>query len=107
MQKLFCQLGRSTKWERLNEEVEKLVKKWRDSYLASQCEKLTGVDSSKQFYKTVRNFILAERPSQCDVKDLFPGLTDKKAAEELATLINRMSREFQPLDTTYILVTTD
>ena len=79
----------------------------RSNYLAEQREKLTGKDSATQFYKNVRNYQSSEKPEQYNVLDLYPGLTDGEAAEELAGYFNRISREFEPLDMADIPVTHD
>ena len=100
--KLFRRTGRSREWENLNNDVMELIDQRRRGYLEDQRAKLTGSDATKHFYSTIKNYKSAERPAQYDVRDLFPGLSDSEAANELALFFNRISQEFKPLDSSDI-----
>ena len=55
---------------------------------------MTGPNASKFFYRNVRTFNSREKPPDFDVRDLYPGRSELKVAEELATHFNSISSEF-------------
>jgi hypothetical protein len=87
--KLFKRVGRTEEWKDMDRKLSELKETRRKIYLQGQRENLTGVDSQRQFYKTIKNYKSAEKPQQYDVKDLYPGLVDSEAAEELASFFIR------------------
>ena len=88
---LFKRVGRTDEWKKLNREVEELKRERKEKYLEEQKERLTGSDALKQFHKTVRNYKAAEKPTRFNVKELYPGLSEGEAAEELSLFFNRIS----------------
>ena len=74
------------------------MKRRKRVFLDKQKEHLLAEDANRNFFKHVRNFSKAERPSVFDVRDLLPGRdSDNEIAEELASYFNRISCEFEPL----------
>ena len=59
---------------------------------------LLAKDANRNFYRHVKSFSRFEKPAVFDVRSLFPGSTDKQAAEKLADYFNEVSREFEPLE---------
>jgi hypothetical protein len=96
--RLFKKEGRSDRWKTMDKEANELERQRRESYVNKQRENLTGPEANKRFHVAVKNYKSAERPSQFDVKDLFPGLSSNEAAEELADFFNKISREFDALE---------
>ena len=59
----------------------------------------------QKLFKNVKHYRSRERPKPFDVKTLFPGRSSREVAEELAEHFNKISAEFQPLETHQIPVT--
>ena len=97
--------GKSDRWLRLQEGLDRYLDKRKEGFLGAQREKFTGPEASTQFYKNVKSFKNAEKPREFDVRDLRPGRTDKEVADEVAEYFNRISREFSPLEAWQIPMT--
>ena len=89
---------RSPRWRAISDDLERYLGKRRDIYLEKQRSKLSNAESSRAFYKNIRNFKTHEKPPTFDVRSLRPGLSDAAVAEEAASYFNRISDEFEPLD---------
>ena len=97
--------GKSGRWEKLQEKLDKYLAARREIFLSRQRSKFTGPEASTHFYRNVKSFKNAEKPKEFDVRDLRPGKSDKEVADEVAEFFNRISREFAPLETTDIPLT--
>ena len=102
---IYKREGRSNKWKKIKKHTENLIRKRRDRYALSQKDALLANDGDIIFFKNVKNYRAKDRPKVFDVKSLFPGLTPRQVAEELASHFNKISSEFEPLQTHEIPVT--
>ena len=90
--------GRTAAWKEEKKRTNEVVRKRKRGYLDIQREKLLSSEASRNFYRQVKNFGVAEKPKLFDVRDLMPeGQTDEETAESLAVYFNRISDEFEPL----------
>ena len=91
--------GRSSAWRKLRYKIEHLMKLRKGKYEASQKIRLLDKDAERHFFKNVKNYQSKERPIPFDPRTLFPEeLTDVEVATRLADHFNRISLEFQPLE---------
>ena len=74
--------GRSPKWRRLRKLLEELIKRRRLKYAGSQKDVLLASEGDRCFFKNVKSYSSAERPTPFDVRSLFPGKSEKEVAEE-------------------------
>ena len=95
---IYRREGRSPKWRRMKALTDELIKKRRMVYLGSQKECLLAEDATRNFFRNVKAFKTKDRPKPFDPLDLFPGKSERQAADELAGFFNRISSEFQPLE---------
>ena len=61
--------------------------------------------TATNFFKNVRNYKSGEKPVPFDVKTLFPGKNDEEVATLLASHFNKISSEFEHLQTHQIPTT--
>ena len=91
--------GRSKDWRRLRYKIEHLLKYRKGQYEKSQKIRLLDKDGERHFFKNVKNYQSKERPIPFDPRSLFPaGLDDAGLATQLADHFNRISLEFEPLE---------
>ena len=97
--------GKSDRWYKQRDKVEKYLEEKRQSFLQSQREKFVGPNASSNFFRNVRSFKNAEKPKSFDIRDLRPGTPDHEIASEVAEYFNRISKEFKPLEPAEIPMT--
>ena len=85
--------GKSDRWLKLQEKMDRYLDNRRKEFLETQRAKFIGPDASAQFYKNVRSFQNAEKPRNFNVRDLRPGKSDKEVADEVADFFNRISKD--------------
>ena len=96
--KVYDRDGRSTLWRTLSRKASKRYAKRMAKFLELQKKNLTGGKASRRFFKLVKNYGSHEKPSDFDVRTLYPGKEDKEVAEKLADHFNTISAEFDGLD---------
>ena len=89
--------GKSDRWVKVCENLEKYLEMRQESYLENQRNKLLKSDADKQFHKNVKNFHSFEKPKQFNVADVMPGESEEKVAESASVFFNSISKEFRPL----------
>ena len=97
--------GRSMEWRKVRQKISRVLRERREKYEKSQKIKLLADDGERHFFKNVRNYQSKERAAPFDVKNLFPGLTERQVADKLAVHFNSISNEFKPLESWEIPVT--
>ena len=96
--KIYDREGRSARFKRLKKQCADLYRERAKNYMEEQRKVLTQPDASRSFYKNVKAYKTKEKPPEFEVRDLFPGETDKEVAESLASHFNAISSEFEGLD---------
>ena len=96
--RVYDRQGRSAKWKALKKRSDDLFRERAFNFNQRQKELLTGPEADKHFHKHVKAYKCREKPPDFEVRDLFPGSTDKEAAEELASHFNAISNEFNGVE---------
>ena len=89
--------GKSPRFIKLQENLERYLDLRRENFLAGQRDKLLSGDAEKHFYKNVKEFKSAEKPAQFSVTDILPEKPESEVAEAAASFFNQISNEFSPL----------
>ena len=97
--------GRSTVWRKIRQKISRVLRERREKYEKSQKIKLLADDGKRHFFKNVKNYQSKEQAAPFDVKNLFPGMTERQVADKLAVHFNWISSEFKPLEAWEIPVT--
>ena len=102
---IFRQEGRGRNWRRQKKLTDDLIRKRRDAYFAVQKKIILADDGSRVFFKNVRQYKSADKPTVFDVRTLCPGDSDLAVAEKLAEYFNTISQEFSALEPRDIPIT--
>lgn len=89
---------KNEEWKILKKRTDDLIERRKKKYLESQKLKLLADDADRNFFRNAKNYMSKQRPKPFDVRDLFPGCSEKETAEKLADHFNSISCEFDPLD---------
>ena len=95
---IFRQEGRSRAWRNKKKKTDELIRSRRDTYFAVQKKIILADDGSRVFFKNVKRYKSADKPTVFDVKTLCPGDPDLEVAEKLAENFNSISHEFSSLE---------
>ena len=93
----FKKQGRSKAWKKLKKITRKMIKLKREQYIEKHKIVITSPGAAATFFKNVRSYNTAEKPSIWDIKSIRPALSDADLALELSLYFNRISSEFSPL----------
>ena len=98
--KLYWREGgkRTEAWREERGRVDTAIRERKAGFMKNQKDHLLANDANRNFFKHVKNFSRFEKPTQFDVRTLFPGKSDSAVSEELAEYFIRVSREFSPLE---------
>ena len=96
--RVFKVEGRSGDWRRLKRLTDEMIKRRREQYFAVQKTIILADDGSRVFFKNVRQYKSADKPTVFDVRSLCPGEEDLAVAEKLADYFNAISLEFKALE---------
>ena len=89
--------GKSERWFKVCENLEKYLKMRRESFLENQRNNMCKGSADKHFHKNVKNYQSFEKPKQFNVADIMPNETESTVAEAAADYFNAISKEFRPL----------
>ena len=96
--KVYDRDGRSPLWRVLTRKASKRYRKRMSKFLELQRKNLTSGQSARKFHKLVKAYSSREKPPDFDIRDIYPGKQNQDIAEELANHFNRISSEFEGLD---------
>ena len=86
---IFRRFGRSKVWKNFKKVTDRMIKYRRDLYMQKHKLVITDPDSSRHFFRNVRTYNTAERPTIWDIKTVRPDLTDEQLAEHLSLFFLR------------------
>ena len=95
--RIYDREGRSPRWKQLKKQCKELYNRRAAVYMEEQKKTLTAPDASRAFFKNVKAYQSREKPSQFDVRELYPDQTDEEVAGKLADHFNSISSEFEGL----------
>ena len=89
---------RSELWHIMKAETDDMIKKAKKEYYDNMKCLAKSRDNPSLYYKAVARLKDAEKASQFDILDLFPGKTEEQAGSEIADFFNKITDNYTPLD---------
>ena len=96
-QAIYKSEGHSARWKQVSEKLENYLENGRQCFLKNQRDKLLGPSATKNFFKNLKSFKIADAPKIFNIMDLRPGKSQEEVAAEAVNYFNRISSEFSPL----------
>ena len=91
--------GKSMRWKRMEDEVERDLLESRVSFFDRVKSRLVKSGNSREYFRAVAALASGDQgiDDKWSLSDMFPGKSDGEVAEEVATFFNRISSEYTPL----------
>ena len=91
---------RTELWHIMKAETDDMIKKAKKEYYDNMKCLAKSRDNPSLYYKAVARLKDAEKASQFDILDLFPGKTEEQAGSEIADFFNKITDNYTPLERT-------